>query len=454
MTEPDPHDRATEAAFPNEVRRRRLAAGLSQAQLANRIGYSREYVSRAERASKGLASAELARALDDALAADGHLVALHSAARHSRTARRNGAIIPTAINEFEARRPSDWPSEEADDVRRRRLLGLAAGAVGAAFVASAEPIRRSLDNEFSAPTTKQDADEWDRVAHDYAHTVARAQSDGDLAQMLADLDELKTRIALAPDELCPRLIRTAGLLAGLTALAFINAGYPRQAQPYWRTAQRAADTVADRPLACLIRGRRAVLSLYSSASARPALGLADEVVSIAGPIACSGLASAYAARAQAFALEGQHSVASHALGDLERLFDRLPAVTTEDRSSLWGWSEQRLHHVRSFVHSFAGSQRRAGEAQDAAISLYPASNYQGPTQIRLHQAVCATITGDAAAGTQAITAAIKGIPERDRRDGLIRSSVRLTLAALPERAMKEDAIREARHLLAGVSDAV
>ena len=90
MTEPDPPELAAEVAFCDEVRRRRLAAGLRQAELTNRVGHSRECVSRAERASTGLASAELAHALDEALGADGHVVSLHVPARRARTARRVG----------------------------------------------------------------------------------------------------------------------------------------------------------------------------------------------------------------------------------------------------------------------------------------------------------------------------------------------------------------------------
>lgn len=87
-----------EAALAAEIRRRRKAAGLSQTDLAVRVGYSREYVSRAERPSKGLASAGLVCVLDDALDACGELVALRQngvTARQSRRGVPGGAgIVP------------------------------------------------------------------------------------------------------------------------------------------------------------------------------------------------------------------------------------------------------------------------------------------------------------------------------------------------------------------------
>ncbi|HEX6356049.1 helix-turn-helix transcriptional regulator [Actinophytocola sp.] len=76
------------AQLAEEIRRRRLAADLSHAQLGAKIGYSRQYVSLAERPRKGLPSADLVRALDHALAADGALLGLREKADAARQARR------------------------------------------------------------------------------------------------------------------------------------------------------------------------------------------------------------------------------------------------------------------------------------------------------------------------------------------------------------------------------
>jgi hypothetical protein len=71
-----------------EIRRRRKAAEFSHARLAAKIGYSRQYVSLAERPRKGLPSADLVRALDLALSADSALIALREEAEAARRARR------------------------------------------------------------------------------------------------------------------------------------------------------------------------------------------------------------------------------------------------------------------------------------------------------------------------------------------------------------------------------
>lgn len=71
-----------------DIRRRRHAAGLSHAELAVKVGYSREYVRRAESSVKGLPSAELVHALDRALGAGGALLVLRQQAESARRARR------------------------------------------------------------------------------------------------------------------------------------------------------------------------------------------------------------------------------------------------------------------------------------------------------------------------------------------------------------------------------
>jgi len=65
----------------SEIRRRRTEVGLSQPQLAQRIGYTRQYVSLAERPDHNLPSRDLVRALDHALDANGALMALRDEGR-------------------------------------------------------------------------------------------------------------------------------------------------------------------------------------------------------------------------------------------------------------------------------------------------------------------------------------------------------------------------------------
>jgi transcriptional regulator with XRE-family HTH domain len=75
-----------------EIRERRLAAGLSQPQLAKLIGYTRQYVSLAERHGHNLPSSELVNAIDEALAADGALTALRRQAKREQQMHRRSTV--------------------------------------------------------------------------------------------------------------------------------------------------------------------------------------------------------------------------------------------------------------------------------------------------------------------------------------------------------------------------
>lgn len=98
-----------------EIRQRRHAAGLSQPRLAARIGYTKQYVSLAERPQRGLPSACLVQAIDDALDAGGALVTLQEQADSAR----------------KACRPGTQPSTLAEDTPTDTTTGREPGTVSA-----------------------------------------------------------------------------------------------------------------------------------------------------------------------------------------------------------------------------------------------------------------------------------------------------------------------------------
>ncbi|GAA3000283.1 hypothetical protein GCM10010483_51570 [Actinokineospora diospyrosa] len=81
-----------------EIKRLRLEAGLSQPELATRIGYTRQYVSLAERPNKNLPSLELIGALDQCLGAGGALVELRARAKEEQVRRRGENSSQTATS--------------------------------------------------------------------------------------------------------------------------------------------------------------------------------------------------------------------------------------------------------------------------------------------------------------------------------------------------------------------
>ncbi|AHH98678.1 helix-turn-helix domain-containing protein [Kutzneria albida] len=80
--------RSARDRLAEEIHALRDAAGLTQAALATRIGYTKQYVSLAERPGTGLPSDSLVRALDSALGAHGRLTALRAEAAVEHARRR------------------------------------------------------------------------------------------------------------------------------------------------------------------------------------------------------------------------------------------------------------------------------------------------------------------------------------------------------------------------------
>ncbi|MEU4446512.1 helix-turn-helix transcriptional regulator [Actinosynnema sp. NPDC050801] len=96
----DEHSNMTEPAgvrLAHEIRRRRTEARLSQPQLARMIGYTRQYVSLAERPNHNLPSAEIVRALDQALGTEGALIARREEGRNEQKRLRRQSS--RAVNE-------------------------------------------------------------------------------------------------------------------------------------------------------------------------------------------------------------------------------------------------------------------------------------------------------------------------------------------------------------------
>ncbi|MFE9751396.1 helix-turn-helix transcriptional regulator [Saccharothrix saharensis] len=97
MTDHHPPEAHTPAAtrLAHTIKELREQAKLSQNQLGKRIGYTRQYISLAERPNHNLPSLDLVRALDHALNARGRLLTLREQAKTEQQKRRRG-VRPTA----------------------------------------------------------------------------------------------------------------------------------------------------------------------------------------------------------------------------------------------------------------------------------------------------------------------------------------------------------------------
>ncbi len=117
----------------DEIRKRRQGEGLSQPGLAARIGYTPQYVSLAERPKRGLASAALVQAIDEALGAGGALVALRDQAGAARKACRPGASPTMEVDDAAASGHGRGTSSDAAEVRNSNRRELITSAAAIAF---------------------------------------------------------------------------------------------------------------------------------------------------------------------------------------------------------------------------------------------------------------------------------------------------------------------------------
>ena len=451
-------DNASSAAtrLAEEIKRRQPQA----------VSYSRQYVSLAERPGANLPSQALVRALDAALKAEGALLALHAQAGAEQQARRSAlrnlpphagvdiALRPEVANESTVRGSShvtdgSHTEPEQENMRRRDMLSLTGGAIAGTLLSPMEHTRRFVDSALKMPTSELDADEWENVADEYSRLVGRnVPISSVLPQLLADFDEILARIEMVPEALRGRLVRVAAFLSALIAISLLCANRRLESNRYWRTAQRAADSTGDRQLSSLIRGRRAVYELYQEAGSRAILNLADTALELAGDRASAGNASARAARAQVLAKNGAGGAAREALQELERDFDQLPESVLTNDPSLWGWSEQRLRFVQSFVHSYAGNTAEATAAQDAALALYPRTAYRGPTQIQFHRAIAMAVDGDQLGGAQYVLTALEAVPANLRSDQMIYQPASFALDTVSDPRVRVSAMTNAQELAA------
>ncbi len=214
----------------HEIRRLRKAAEKSHAELARAIGYTRQYLSLAERPGKGLPSAELVRAIDGALDADGALLALRDQAVAERQALRQGREGKQAPAAMQARPDAKPDSVDVEGVetsiRRETITVAAAVTFGATLNRPATRIIAEAD-ERRIPATVRPGDVRE-LQHMVEVLEARDHQAGGTAVRHHILGALRWGTGLLDGSCAPAvrsaLAATVAQLADLAAWATFDAG--------------------------------------------------------------------------------------------------------------------------------------------------------------------------------------------------------------------------------------
>lgn len=336
--------------------------------------------------------------------------------------------------------------DKDDDVNRRAALGILGPIAASPLANRLEEVRRGLDGILSIESADRDADEWELTVAEYAREVGATPATSVLPNVVADFVDIQFAITRSRGTVRMRLVHSASQLAALTAIALINAGERHAAGRWWRTAARAAVTTGDHALIALVRGRHAVMSLYNDSPDR-VLELAEHAVSAGRSAPSVGVISGLAARAQALGQLGRHDESACALQVIIDIFSRLPASASACCASQWNWGEQRLQHVVSHVHAYAGRVAEASQAQDAALAVYPTGNFQGRCQIELHRAAALIQAGDIDTGANHLVSTMEHLEPWQREDGILKRTAMLTLDMIPRLHVNRPTVRLAREVI-------
>jgi transcriptional regulator with XRE-family HTH domain len=304
------------AELAAEIRRLRGEAKLSQKELAAEVGYTRQYVSLAERTGGNLPSQELVRALDARLNANGRLLALREQARHDQRSLHRTLVAATV------------PGLTESDDTVCSLVGLVdiLGPDGALTAA---------------------VDYTDRI-------VQRYETEGPqlLAPELLELRLLGRYLGARIKGNAQRgaLTRLGAQQAALLSYAQVNLGNFKEAARFSLEANLLATSLGDAMMLSWIKGTQS-FSAYYRGQYRQALMLAEAGLRIAGsgPQRIRLLSNGVA---RAAAKLGDHATVERALGealDLAAELDQPTTMTSCVSFDSYKWARAAANAATAFL---------------------------------------------------------------------------------------------------------
>ena len=425
-------ERAAREELGARLRDLRHAAGFTQRELAERVGYSRARVAGAE-SGEGCASLFWA-GCDKVLSSGGVLMAgfrAVEALRRRRAADEAAAAQAERANRVEAQSGDALaPSSDGSlrgggrvltsiETNRRLVLGQSlSGLMGerkadADLLVAAEAVRRKVEDTLAKGTIS--AARLDRLGETVAAhvrlytTTAPAQA---LAGLLVDfLDVRRIAAKRQPANTQARLSEITALLGTLAADALMKLGRVADANSWYGTARIAADDSGNQELRARVRAQEAMLPYYYGQPleavrlAREAQGILDGLPRAAGALAA-------AAEARALARLGSATEARTAIARAESLVDR---ISEPDGYEAFRFGVRRLFFYASSTFSNLGDVTEAARAQDDALASYgDRAGLIDPALIRFDQAQVLISDGDVRSAGDLVEGALLSVPPAQR----------------------------------------
>ncbi|MDX3587622.1 hypothetical protein [Streptomyces europaeiscabiei] len=358
-----------------------------------------------------------------------------------------GALLRLAAQPWEDTAVLSTESDHGEDdpMKRRNLLrGALAAGLTAPALAALTAARTDVDQTLS-PDMPQDLADLEAAAESYGYGYHGQQPTRVLADLVTDFTTLRPLLTVPqPAPVRARLCRTAGQMAGMTAIVLHDLGSRRESRSWFNTAARAAAESGDDQLHAWVLAREAMVPLNYGAP-KAAAGLAERARHVAGhrPTAAATLAAAVAARA--YALNHQSEQACAALEAADALMDRLPEG---ERSDTWLTYGEQKHHVH-LSHAFTtlGDTRLAHVSQERALELSAPTSTMTRTLLTIDAATCSHHDGDTEQACRRTVTALTALPD-GFRTGLVRRRALDLYEAIPAQHHRERAVRELRDVLA------
>ncbi|MEU9471310.1 hypothetical protein AB0D78_32740 [Streptomyces avermitilis] len=376
------------------------------------------------------------------------VTALATVERISGGLRIPGAFLGLAAQPWEdtAALSSESHHGEDDPMKRRQLLrGALAAGLTAPALAALTAARTDVDQTLY-PDVPQDLSDLEAAAESYGYGYHGQAPTRVLADLVTDFTTLRPLLTVPqPAPVRTRLCRTAGQMAGMTAIVLHDLGSRRESRAWFATAARAAAESGDDLLHAWVLAREAMVPLNYGAP-KAAAGLAERARHLAGhrPTAAATLAAAVAARA--YALNHQSEQARAALEAADALMDRLPE---SERSDTWLTYGEQKHHVH-LSHAFTtlGDTRLAHISQERALELSAPTSTMTRTLLNIDAAACSHHDGDTEQACRRTVTALTALPD-GYRTGLVRRRALDLYEAIPAQHHRERAVRELRDVVAG-----
>lgn len=331
------------------------------------------------------------------------------------------------------------------------------GAVIAAAAAASEPppdserVRRALEDALAdgmmSPGLLAD---WDASVARYGYRTRDTAAPLLLADLTADLADLRLAITRHRSaSALPRLALVGARMSGLVCLTLIKAG-DRQAWRRWGRTARHAATEAGEPAALSWAIAQESYGWYYAGDMAEAVATATAARE-AGRHSGVGPALAAALEMRAHAATGNRDAARSAHDAAETALAGLSG--DELAVSAFGYTAAQLAFHAGSAWTTLRDAAAGLAATGRALELCAPGDYADWALARLDRAACMAIAGDAAAALGYAAQTLQAL-DSPRRQGIISDRGRELLALLPAPARSLPAARDVRGLLEEAREAI